>query len=110
MSDEDYTVFLGALNGALEQWGSDPKNAGKKISLKEGTSLAYDLLAKRKAYTANPGMFDAKTYERPNYEVPEYWLKGIPTGQNKTRLELITEILGHAPKPDEIALAYHREH
>lgn len=102
LNEDEKLVFTGAMMGELEQWAAS--NPGKKPTDADLQKMGNDLLTNRKApYTT---IFGTKsTFSRPNYEVPEYWAKEVVAG--KTRLQHMTDALGHEPTPDEIARFYH---
>ena len=104
LSPDAYDVLTGAMMGELEQWAQG--HPGRTPSDTEITTMALGLLANREALYATPG--PRTTFTRPNFEVPEYWLKGTPEGETQNRKALIAASLGREPTPAELAIEYHR--
>ncbi len=101
LDQKEFDVFTGALSGEMESWLET--HPGKKPTDMEIANLANGLLAKRTAYSVSGG-----TFERPSYEVPEFWLKQAPPGQTKSRKQILTEAYGREPTPAEVAYVYQK--
>jgi len=99
LNDEDYHVFTGALNGALDSWAES--HPGKKPSAMEVGQIANGLLAERTAQGTRSilGLTVPTTFKRPGFEVPEYVADNIT--------QKFTQRFGRAPTPAEVAYIYH---
>lgn len=99
LNDDDYHVFTGALNGALDSWAES--HPGKQPSAMEVGQLANTLLAERTAKGTRSvlGVELPTTFKRPGFEVPEYVSDNITIK--------FTKRFGRAPTPAEVAYIYH---
>jgi len=99
LAPDDYDVFVGALNGELEQWAAT--HPGKKPSDAEIGQMGYNLLAQQKR-PAGQYVFGVRVgsteIERPAFSVPPQEAATI-TEKYKARF-------GREPEPDEIARIY----
>lgn len=99
LSADDYDVFVGAMNGELEQWAQT--HPGKKPTDAEIGQMGYNLLAQQKR-PAGQYIFGVRVgsteIERPAFSVPPDQA-AIITDKFRARF-------GREPEPDEIARIY----